>query len=157
MKISQLYSDKTHSIKVQPRPNILIDGKLFETIQKIALNKHPKEICGVLRGDVHKDFIHIIDARVCENMARYKVKGFRLKLKSVKMNIHKWSTQDQDFIWGIFHSHTHVSAKPSKTDLKMMRKFAGLHLIISNVGKARVFISSKYIMECQLKTRKIIL
>lgn len=107
---------------------IIIDFSLHQKLFNIAISHSPYECCGYLLGDFEKSKVKEIF--LIENIHPNPKDFFTFdpqdQIKALKLR----EKNHLDFI-GIFHSHPHSKAYPSKEDLKYLDEGNYSYCIIS--------------------------
>ena len=119
---------------------VLIPKRLRVEIKSIAQSYSPFEACGLLLAEFISEAITLRGISVCRNLARDRVKGFRLSINDLQKAKSDWCSCQCRFV-GTFHTHSLCSAKPSIHDRLAMRARPGLYLIADTEGGLRVFVS----------------
>ena len=101
-----------------------VSREVYDALVAHARSDFPYEVCGMVAGTGGRFDRHYEIANAERSMTFYKMDG-KGHLKAIT------EIEDNDWEFGIYHSHTHTEAFPSVTDVELAVYPEAVYLIVS--------------------------
>lgn len=101
-----------------------LSRQVYDQMVAHARSDFPYEVCGMVAGTDGRFDRHYEIPNAERSMTFYKMDG-KAHLKAIT------EIEDNDWEFGIYHSHTHTEAFPSRTDVELAVYPEAVYLIVS--------------------------